>query len=160
MKSLSRGRLALSPGRRRTVREWNPTQLLAYHRCTAEVRTAVLRCCRCGLVCTYLSAAVVLLWWVGRWVLGGGGSVRDVGAGPILATALLLRAVLPYALAALCCMHCCVAAPVFYGTYCCTAVLPERVGRWVVGGWWMHCVVLCELVDHFVLRLFFAGCRG
>ena len=49
----------------------------------------------------------------GWWVLGGGSSVRDVGAGPILGTALLLRVVLPYALAALRCMHCCVVVPVF-----------------------------------------------
>ena len=54
-------------------------------------------------------------------MLGGGGSVRDVGVGPILDTALLLQP--PYALAALCCMHCCVVVRVFYGTYCCTAVL-------------------------------------
>ena len=27
----------------------NPTQILAYHRCTAVVRPAVLLCCRCGL---------------------------------------------------------------------------------------------------------------
>ena len=43
----------------------NSALLLAYHRCIAVVRTAVLLCCRCGLVGTYCSTAVVLLWW---WV--------------------------------------------------------------------------------------------
>ena len=31
----------------------------------------VLLCCRCGLFGTFCSTAVVLLWWVGRWVGGG-----------------------------------------------------------------------------------------
>ena len=47
-----------------------PTQFLAYPRCCgAYCCTAV--CCRCGLVGTHCCTAVVLLWWVGRWVGGG-----------------------------------------------------------------------------------------
>ena len=50
MKSLSRGRLALPPGKWRIVSA-NPTQLTP---------SAVLLCCRCGLVGTYCATAVVL----------------------------------------------------------------------------------------------------
>ena len=81
------------------------------------------------------------------WWLGGGGSVRDVGAGPILGTAFLL----PYALAALRCMHCGV---VCGGTgflryvllHCCVVGWSVSGGwlwlgggctAWCLAGWWI-----------------------
>ena len=71
MKRLSRGRLALSPGKADNSNKVEiPTQVLAYqvYCCGAHCCSAV--CCRYGLVGTYCCTAVVLLLWVGRW-LGG-----------------------------------------------------------------------------------------
>ena len=68
MKSLSRGRFALSPGRWRIVRRCKPhpaSGVPQVYPCRAYFRTVLPGC-------TYCSTAVVLLWWwVSRWVRGG-----------------------------------------------------------------------------------------
>ena len=56
MKSLSRGRLALATGTWRIVRK-----------CKSHPAPAELLCCLCGLVGTYCSTAVVLLWQCRWW---------------------------------------------------------------------------------------------
>ena len=71
VKRLSRGRLSLSPGRRRIVRKCKSPSSSSRTRCTAVVHAAALLCCRCGSVGASCCTVVVVVWWVGRWIGDG-----------------------------------------------------------------------------------------
>ena len=131
------------------VENVNPTQLLGYHGCTAVVRTAVLLCCRCGLVGTYCSTAVVMLWCVGRWVgggwwvLGGWRLARDPrnGGGRKTTNLFAFLTVLYLPMAAVlktpeptkCFLR--TGIPPYILLHCCTAVVAWSVGGGGARGW-------------------------
>ena len=50
--------------------------------------------------------------------------------------------------------------PVYCRTYCHTSVLPWWIGRWLVGGWWVHRVVPGGLVSRFVCGWIVSCCGG
>ena len=147
IKSLSGGRLALSPGRWRIVRKCKSHPAPGVPQCTAVV-AAVLLCCRCGLVGTYCSTAVVLLWWwVGRWVDGVGGCV--VGGGSLaihemaggrkttnLPAFLTVLRVLKSPESIKCSSR--NGVPPYILLHCCTAVVAWSVGGGGARGWVQH----------------------